>query len=219
MREERLTALAARATGPEQAWLRRIITGEMRTGVSDGLVLEAIGRAAGADPAAVTAGRALPRRPLAWSPLPRAPAAPRLWPQPRPGSSCRCRPMLAEPTTDWDQVLAAHGGRTGLEYKYDGARIQLHSDGDRVGVWTRAPVRRDAEPAGRGPGHAQRAARRALHPGRRGRRARSRRTSAAVPGADAALPAGARRRGARPRDAARALLLRLSGRRRPPPRR
>src|SRR5262245_54946707 len=34
LREERLAALAARATGPEQAWLRRIIGGEMRTGVS-----------------------------------------------------------------------------------------------------------------------------------------------------------------------------------------
>jgi len=34
-------------------------------------------------------------------------------------------------------VLAAHGGRTALEYKYDGARIQLHRAGDRVQVWTR----------------------------------------------------------------------------------
>jgi DNA ligase-1 len=136
MREERLTALAARATGPEQAWLRRIITGEMRTGVSDGLVLEAIGRAAGADATALrraalflgdlslvaTTARAGGAAAL-------AAAAPRLF--------VPLSPMLAEATTDWDQVLAAHGGRTGLEYKYDGARIQLHSDGDRVGVWTR----------------------------------------------------------------------------------
>jgi len=34
-------------------------------------------------------------------------------------------------------VLAAHGGRTALEYKYDGARIQLHHDGARVSVWSR----------------------------------------------------------------------------------
>jgi len=45
--------------------------------------------------------------------------------------------MLAELATDFDTVLAAHGGRTALEYKYDGARIQLHRDGDRVAIWTR----------------------------------------------------------------------------------
>ena len=136
VREARLTALAARATSPEQAWLHRIVTGEMRTGVSDGLVLEAIGRAAGADPAAVRRAAlflgdlslvaAIAR---AGGAAALAAAAPRLF--------VPLSPMLAEPTTDWGQVLAAHGGRTGLEYKYDGARIQLHSDGDRVGVWTR----------------------------------------------------------------------------------
>ena len=34
-------------------------------------------------------------------------------------------------------MLRAHGGRTALEYKYDGARMQLHRDGDRVAIWTR----------------------------------------------------------------------------------
>src|SRR2546429_290244 len=46
-------------------------------------------------------------------------------------------PMLAEIADDFPSVLAAHGGRTALEYKYDGARIQLHRAGDRVQVWTR----------------------------------------------------------------------------------
>jgi DNA ligase-1 len=46
-------------------------------------------------------------------------------------------PMLAEIATDFEDVLTAHGGRTALEFKYDGARIQVHSDGDRVAVWTR----------------------------------------------------------------------------------
>src|SRR5437667_353875 len=44
-RDERLRALAARATADERETLQRIIVGEMRTGVSDGLVLEAIARA------------------------------------------------------------------------------------------------------------------------------------------------------------------------------
>src|SRR5205814_1375866 len=45
-------------------------------------------------------------------------------------------PMLAEIARDVDEVLVAHGGRTALEYKYDGARIQLHHDGARVSVWS-----------------------------------------------------------------------------------
>ena len=115
-REERLGALA-RARPRRAEVLRRIITGEMRTGVSDGLVLEAIAEAAGARRRRCAAPRCSsatsPR-----SPRSRAAAAPRLWPRRRRGSSCRCLPMLAEPATDWDQVLAAHGGRTG-------ARVQV----------------------------------------------------------------------------------------------
>jgi hypothetical protein len=34
-------------------------------------------------------------------------------------------------------VLRAHGGRTALEFKYDGARVQVHREGDRVAIWTR----------------------------------------------------------------------------------
>src|SRR5262245_30955648 len=47
-REERLAALAARASAPERDVLHRIITGEMRTGVSDGRVLSAIAPSAAA---------------------------------------------------------------------------------------------------------------------------------------------------------------------------
>src|SRR6185436_18756998 len=46
-------------------------------------------------------------------------------------------PMLAEIGTDFSDVLRAHGGRTALEFKYDGARVQVHREGDRVTIWTR----------------------------------------------------------------------------------
>src|SRR3989441_9350152 len=45
VREELLRGLGARASTDERETLQRIVAGEMRTGVSDGLVLEAIGRA------------------------------------------------------------------------------------------------------------------------------------------------------------------------------
>src|SRR5437879_5534467 len=53
----------------------------------------------------------------------------------RPGVPLQ--PMLAESADDVDEALAAHRGRSALEFKYDGARIQLHRDADRVAVWTR----------------------------------------------------------------------------------
>src|SRR5438046_1600537 len=36
-----------------------------------------------------------------------------------------------------DRVRAAKHGTPSLEYKYDGARVQIHSDGDRVAIWSR----------------------------------------------------------------------------------
>src|SRR5262245_53811796 len=134
--EGRLAALAARATAPEQAWLRRIIAGEMRTGVSEGLVLEAIGRVAGAEPALVRRAALFLGDLSAVAAVAKAGGAAALG-EATPRLFVPLSPMLAEPTADWGEVLSAHGGRTGLEYKYDGARIQLHSDGERVAIWTR----------------------------------------------------------------------------------
>ena len=136
LRDEQLAALAARASADERDVLARIIGGEMRTGVSDGLVLEAIAAAAGADAALARRAAlflgdlsAVATLALAQGPAGLAAATPRLF--------VPLLPMLAEIAADFDEVLAAHGGRTALEYKYDGARIQLHADGERVAIWSR----------------------------------------------------------------------------------
>jgi DNA ligase-1 len=135
-REERLGALAARASDSERDVLRRIVGGEMRTGVSDGLVLEAIARAAGAPVEAVRRAALLVGDLATVADLAlRGGAAALAATAARPGVPLL--PMLAEIARDFDEVLAAHGGRTALEYKYDGARIQLHHDGARVSVWSR----------------------------------------------------------------------------------
>jgi len=135
-REERLALLAARASPDEREIIARIIGGEMRTGVSDGLVLEAIAEAAGADLATVR------RAALFLGDLSRVATLAR-----EAGAEALARtaprvfvpllPMLAEIADDFAEVLRAHGGRTALEFKYDGARIQLHREGDRVAIWTR----------------------------------------------------------------------------------
>src|SRR3712207_2691599 len=47
------------------------------------------------------------------------------------------RPMLASPGSSLDAALADLGGEVTVEFKLDGARIQVHRDGDAVRVWTR----------------------------------------------------------------------------------
>jgi DNA ligase 1 len=135
-RQARLTELAARAGDEEREFLGRIIGGELRTGVSDGLVLEAIAAASGADLVVARRAALFLGDLAAVAALARAGGAAALaGVAPRP--FVPLLPMLAEIATDFDDVLRAHGGRTALEFKYDGARVQIHRDGDRVGIFTR----------------------------------------------------------------------------------
>jgi DNA ligase-1 len=45
--------------------------------------------------------------------------------------------MLANTSETTEDVIQDHGGVTSFEYKYDGARIQIHSDGEEVRVYSR----------------------------------------------------------------------------------
>ena len=47
------------------------------------------------------------------------------------------KPMLAETADDAEETLREHGGRTVFEYKFDGARVQIHRLGDEVRVYSR----------------------------------------------------------------------------------
>jgi DNA ligase-1 len=135
-REARLTELAARATAEERGFLDRIIGGELRTGVSDGLVLEAIAIAADASLDATRRAALFLGDLSAVAVLARAGGAAALaGVMPRP--LVPLLPMLGEIVPDFGEVLRAHGGRTALEFKYDGARVQVHRDGERVAIWTR----------------------------------------------------------------------------------
>ncbi|HXL45463.1 MAG TPA: ATP-dependent DNA ligase, partial [Candidatus Binatia bacterium] len=135
-RDDLLRSLAARASADERETLQRIITGEMRTGVSDGLVLDAIARAFAA-PLESTRRAALRLGDLSAVAVlaARGGAAALTSASVRP--FVPLLPMLAQIAEDFEEVLEAHGGTSALEYKYDGARIQLHRDGERVGIWTR----------------------------------------------------------------------------------
>jgi DNA ligase-1 len=136
LRDARLAELVARASEAERDLLQRIIYGEMRMGLSEGLVLEAIAEAAGAPTplvrrAALVTGdlTAVAALALGQGAEALAAAEPRVF--------VPLLPMLAEIALDPAEALAAHGGTSAMEYKYDGARIQLHRDGDRVAIWSR----------------------------------------------------------------------------------
>jgi DNA ligase-1 len=135
-RESRLRELVARASEAERDLLQRIVYGEMRMGLSEGLVLEAIAEAASAAPAAVRRAALVTGDLTAVAALALGQGAEALAAA-QPRVFVPLLPMLAEIAVDMDEALVAHGGTSAVEYKYDGARIQLHRDGERVAIWSR----------------------------------------------------------------------------------
>ena len=135
-REARLLDLAARATPLEREYLGRIIFGEMRTGVSGGLALEAIAESASAPIESARRAALFLGDLSAVAMLARHGGAAALE-HAEPQLFVPLLPMLAEIADDFEAVLRAHGGESALEYKYDGARVQIHADGERVAIWSR----------------------------------------------------------------------------------
>jgi DNA ligase-1 len=134
-RSAKLAALFARATRAEQDFLVRLLVGELRQGALEGVMIEAIAAAAGvavADVrrAAMLAGDlgAVARAALAEG----AAGLARFSIEPlRP-----VLPMLAQPAEDVADALARLG-TAALEWKLDGARVQVHKAGGDVRVFTR----------------------------------------------------------------------------------
>ncbi|MDQ4214654.1 ATP-dependent DNA ligase [Microbacterium capsulatum] len=131
-----LTGLAARATAEEWDFLARAMLGELRTGALAGVLLDAIARASDRPPAAVrraamlsgdlgeTALIALTGTPQELDAVGLVVGRPVL-------------PMLAATAATPTAALEITG-EASVEYKLDGARIQVHRHGDEVGVFTRS---------------------------------------------------------------------------------
>jgi DNA ligase-1 len=134
-RARTLHTLFARASDPERRLLAGLLLGEVHQGALDGLVLEAVARAARLPPAGV-------RQAAMFAPslgdLARAAL--------EEGAAGLSRfslrllapvaPMLASPAGDVEEALERLG-EAAFEYKLDGARIQVHKQGDEVRVFTR----------------------------------------------------------------------------------
>lgn len=135
-RARELTAFAERATAGEQDLFVRVLLGEMRTGALEGVLLDAIARAAdrpigSVRRAAMLAGDLRQTARLALTGTAAELDAVGLQVG-RP-----VLPMLAASASSATEALATTG-RASVEYKLDGARIQVHRTGDIVRVYTRS---------------------------------------------------------------------------------
>jgi DNA ligase 1 len=135
-RDALLGDLLSAATADEQQFLVRLVTGELRQGALEGVVLDAVATAADVPAAAVRrafmlSGRLPETAATAMTGGVEALEAVHLQVG-RP-----VRPMLASPGCSLDAALAELGADVTVEFKLDGARIQVHRDGDDVRVWTR----------------------------------------------------------------------------------
>ena len=134
--DDQLEEMLNRGSPLEGQYIVKIIFGEMRHGVAAGVMVKAISQVAGASlketqrasmfsgdlgelaRIALTKGKAGLREIdlQLFSPI---------------------EPMLAQLAKDLGQALSEHDGKSALEYKYDGARVQIHKKGDRVAIFSR----------------------------------------------------------------------------------
>jgi DNA ligase 1 len=152
-RSELLHAVLGRATEGEQDLIRRLLTGELRHGALEGLVTDATATAFGVPLASVR------RAAMLAGDLPRVAVIAR--DDGEDGLAAvgltvlrAIQPMLAQTAADVREALALATGRkpgsgddeatdetppppASVEWKLDGARIQVHRAGDEVRIYTR----------------------------------------------------------------------------------
>ncbi|UMB68155.1 ATP-dependent DNA ligase [Mycobacterium paraterrae] len=136
-RAELIAELFSAATEPEQTFLRRLLTGELRQGALIGVMADAVAAAAELPAAAVR------RAAMLGGALPAVAAAAL-----RGGTAALDEftlqvgrpvgPMLAQTAADVGEALEKLGGECVFEAKLDGARVQIHRAGDQVTVYTRS---------------------------------------------------------------------------------
>jgi len=136
VRARLLSALFARATAPEQDFLARLLSGELRQGALEGIMLDAIAKAANLPlekvrAAAMRAGGlpAVAQAALAEGEAGLARFALTIF-QP-------VQPMLAQTAADVADALGRIG-RAGFEWKLDGVRVQAHKSHGKIRVYTRS---------------------------------------------------------------------------------
>lgn len=135
-KERLIAALLSQASPVEAKYLVKIFVGEMRTGLYEGLMEQAVAKAF--DVPLPTVQKAS----MALGDIGEVAAIAKTEGKERLlqiGFKV-FRPvklMLAQVASGVDEALAEHGGRTAFEYKYDGARVQIHKRSGEVRVFSR----------------------------------------------------------------------------------
>ena len=134
-KERLLGDLLAHATREEQEFLFRLLIGELRQGALEGVMVAAVARAAELDPDAVRRAAMLAGdlSAVARAALTEGAAGLARY---RVQVLRPLQPMLAQGADDVADALTRLG-EAALEYKLDGARIQVHKAGDAVRVFSR----------------------------------------------------------------------------------
>jgi DNA ligase-1 len=132
-----LTGLFARATGPEQSFLRQLLVGELRQGALEGVMVDAVARAASV-PVRDVRRAVMLRGDLGLVAAAALAGGAGALAEFRLEVGRPVLPMLAQPADGVDAALAKAGVPAAVEWKLDGARIQVHRSGPDVAVYTRS---------------------------------------------------------------------------------
>ncbi len=132
-----LEAVFGGATAGEQILLRKLLGGELRQGALLGVMSEAIAKASGVGAADVR------RAAMLCGDLPAVASAAMTG-----GRDALAEfqlqvgrpvgPMLAQTATSVEDAFERLGSEAAFEAKLDGARVQIHRDGDDISIWTRS---------------------------------------------------------------------------------
>ncbi|MBD0862945.1 ATP-dependent DNA ligase [Gordonia sp. zg691] len=134
-RAEIIASVFGAATEAEQKFLLALLTGELRQGALAGVMTDAIAKVTGQPLALVR------RAHMLTGSLPETAALARFGADALAGVGLRVgravEPMLATPADDLDAALGLLGPDLIVDYKLDGARIQVHRKGTDISVFTR----------------------------------------------------------------------------------
>ncbi len=135
-KERQITVLLSQATPVEAKYLIKIFTGEMRSGLHEGLMEQAVAQAFN-----------VPLKRVQHAAMVLGDIGEVAWKLKTQGVESLneagftvCRPvqlMLAQTAQSVQEALTEQGGAAAFEYKYDGARIQIHLQKSQICIFSR----------------------------------------------------------------------------------